>query len=128
VAARVLEVFTDRRTPKVAQLRHEPRVSVVFWSNRLHWQLRVQARAAVLVDGPAVDQAWARLSQGASAADYLAPRAPGTPLSAEPGEVGDGHHLAVLRFEVASLDWLVLRRDGHRRARIDAAGAVWVEA
>lgn len=125
--ARALEIFTDRRTPKVAQLRHEPRVSLVFWSNRLHWQLRVQARAAVLSDGPAVTQAWARLSQGASAADYLAPRAPGTPLSAEPGEAGDGHHLAVLRFEVASLDWLALRRDGHRRARIDAAGAVWVE-
>jgi general stress protein 26 len=127
VAARVLEVFTDRRTPKVAQLRHEPRVSVVFWSNRLHWQLRVQARAEVLVDGPDVARAWGRLSQGASAADYLAPRVPGTPLSVEPGEAGDGHHLAVLRFDVVSLDWLALRREGHRRARIDAAAAVWVE-
>ena len=126
-AARVLEVFTDRRTPKVAQLRTAPRAVVVFWSNRLHWQLRVQARAEVLVDGPAVHQAWARLAQGSSAADYLAPRAPGTPLSVEAGEADDGHHLAVLRFEVVSLDWLALRREGHRRASIDAAGVVWVE-
>lgn len=124
---RVLEVFTDRRTPKVAQLQAAAQAVVVFWSNRLHWQLRVQARAEVLVDGPAVAQAWARLAQGPSAADYLAPRAPGTPLSAEAGETDDGHHLAVLRFEVFSLDWLALRREGHRRARIDAAGAIWVE-
>jgi pyridoxamine 5'-phosphate oxidase len=126
-STRVLEVFTDRRTPKVAQLRAEPKAVLVFWSNRLHWKLRVQARAEVLVDGPDVARAWGRLSQGASAADYLAPRAPGTPLSVEPGEASDGHHLAVLRFDVVSLDWLALRREGHRRARIDAAGAVWVE-
>lgn len=126
-SARVLEVFTDRRAPKVAQLRVAPQAVMVFWSTRLHWQLRVQARAQVEVDGPAVDQAWGRLSRGASAADYLAPRAPGTPLGVDPGEAREGHHLAVLRFEVVSLDWLALRREGHRRARIDAAGAVWVE-
>jgi hypothetical protein len=125
--ARVLEVFTDRRTPKAAQLRAAPRAVVVFWSRRLNWQLRVQARVQVLVEGPAVDQAWARLAQGASAADYLAPRAPGTPLSFEAGEADDDHYLAVLQFEVVGLDWLALRREGHRRARIDAAGAVWVE-
>lgn len=125
--ARVLEVFTDRRTPKVAQLRTVPQAVVVFWSSRLHWQLRVQARAEVLVEGPAVDEAWARLAQGASAADYLAPRTPGTPLAAEAAVDDGGHRLAVLRFDVLSLDWLALRRDGHWRARMDAGGAVWVE-
>lgn len=126
-SARVLEVFTDRRTPKVVQLQTVPQAVVVFWSSRLHWQLRAQARAEVLVDGPTVDEAWARLAQGASAADYLAPRTPGTPLAVDAGESGGRHHLAVLRFEVLSLDWLALRREGHRRARIDTAGALWLE-
>jgi general stress protein 26 len=126
-SARVLEIFTDRRTPKVMQLRHEPRVCVVFWSTRLHWQLRVLATTEVHGDGPLVEQAWSRVGAGPSASDYLAPRAPGTPLAAEEGVAADRHQLAVLRLKVATLDWLALRREGHRRARIDGAGALWIE-
>ena len=43
------------------------------------------------------------------------------------GVAADGHQLAVLRLKVGALDWLVLRRDGHRRVCIDAAGAAWAE-
>ena len=53
-AARVLIVYTDTRTPKVAQLAHDPRAQIVCWSAVLGWQsvnpgtrvLRSLARAA----------------------------------------------------------------------------------
>ena len=32
------------------------------------------------------------------------------------------HHLAVLNFKIRSMDWLVLSREGHQRARITPTG------
>ena len=38
----VLHIYTDSRSPKVAELDAAPQVSLVFWSKRLSWQLRVR--------------------------------------------------------------------------------------
>jgi len=34
------------------------------------------------------------------------------------------HHLAILNFQVTSMDWLALSKDGHRRARLTPFGVV----
>lgn len=125
-AASQLRFFTDRRSPKVAELQTTPAAAFVFWSQRLNWQLRVRVTTQVHVDGPLVDAAWARVGQSAAAGDYLAPRAPGSALHAltdpEPGT----HHLAVVTARIEHIDWLELAREGHRRARLSHDALAWL--
>jgi hypothetical protein len=128
-AARRLVVYTDDRAAKVAQLRRQPVGMVVMWSPVLGWQLRCRVRLALADPGLATSARWARVRLSPSAQDYLAPFAPGTPLPAEaPTHPAVPHeHFAVIEAAVESLDWLELHRDGHRRARFDAAGRRWLQ-
>jgi len=123
-----LQVYTDSRSPKVAELAAHSRTALVFWSTRLSWQLRVQADITVQTAGPEVDAAWARVSQSAAAGDYLSVTAPGAALvhaHTAPDEARHPHHLTVLTAQVLEIDWLELARSGHRRATISADTWVW---
>ena len=123
-----LQIYTDRRSPKVAELAATPEVALAFWSKRLGWQLRVQAIASVQHTGPEVDAVWSRLSQSPAASDYLSACAPGdvwhnTHTSGDsdkaPGHPGP-HQLAIITAQVQCVDWLELARSGHRRALFTA--------
>ena len=113
-------VYTDARSPKVAQLFAQPHAMLVFWSQALNWQLRVLVSVTTHLGGPEVDAAWGRVGQSAAAGDYLSPVAPGSVLPPEPAPSPNAspmHHLAVLNAQVQEIDWLELARTGHRRAR-----------
>jgi pyridoxamine 5'-phosphate oxidase len=123
--ARELLVFTDQRSPKVQELRQAPRATLVFWSPALNWQLRVAVQVHIETAGPAVDRAWARISQSAAAQDYLAAAAPGAALAPGLPPVQQ-HQLAILRAQVLAIDWLELAPSGHRRARFDGNGVTFL--
>ncbi len=115
-----LHIYTDRRSPKVAELLAQPLATLVFWSAELQWQLRIAARFHVLAQGEAVDAAWQQVRHTASAADYLAPAPPGSDLTAHKpaeGKPATPHQLAVLVAQVESMDWLALARSGHQRVK-----------
>lgn len=121
---RTLTCFTDARSPKCGDLQARPQAALVFWSQRLGWQLRVTATAEVDTAGPAVQAAWERVRQSAAASDYLMPSPPGAPLDAAapaPAPASGQHHLAIVRLQVSGIDWLELHRDGHRRGRWDGS-------
>ena len=124
-----LQIYTDNRSLKVAELTANPGVMLAFWSKRLSWQLRVQAVATVQRDGPEVDAVWAKVSQSAAAGDYLSANAPGDVLqhavtASAPAAGGQpAHHLAIITAHVQSIDWLELARSGHRRGMLK--GDVW---
>ena len=118
-ALQSLQFFTDCRSPKIAELIHQPSAMLVFWSKRLNWQLRVRAEIGVQTTGPQVDVVWEQLSQSAAAGDYLSVDAPGDELPVEPvvpSVVKATHYLAILEAKVQEIDWLELSRSGHRRA------------
>lgn len=121
-----LGFFTDRRSPKVDELRAAPMATLVFWSKRLNWQLRVRVGTQVHVDGPRVDAAWARVSQSAAAGDYLAPRAPGSALNGLTVNANETHQLAVVTAQIEHIDWLELASEGHRRARLTHDSLAWL--
>ena len=121
-----LLIYTDSRSPKVAELLAQPMASVLCWSPRLHWQLRLQMRFSVSLNDDEASAAWERVRQSPSASDYLAARAPGQRLAETPEPGLDAPQLAVLRGEVLSMDWLELSRAGHRRAKLDAQRVEWL--
>lgn len=120
-----LVFYTDRRSPKVAELRATPAAALVLWSTRLSWQLRVSATAQVHTEGPGVDAAWARVSVSAAAGDYLSAQAPGAALDDATTAPPAAHHLAVVTLQVVDMDWLELSREGHRRAQLVGSNVRW---
>jgi pyridoxamine 5'-phosphate oxidase len=133
--ARELIVYTDIRTPKVAQLNQDPRAQIVCWSAALGWQLRLSCVIDTESDGLDVTSRWAMLRHTRAAQDYLSPLAPGSVLSASgdateaaPGAVRGTFTL--LRAQVLEMDWLSLDPAGHRRAVFDyrdaAPSARWL--
>jgi len=124
-----LVFFTDQRSRKVADISHCSSAMLVFWSDRLRWQLRARVHVSVQASGPEVDALWQRVSQSASAADYLSPLAPGTPRvnAVGPSEPWvEASHFTVLTAQVTEMDWLELGRAGHRRARVLPDAWTWL--
>ena len=120
-----LTFFTDSRSPKMAELQTQARASLVFWSKRLGWQLRVSVLATVITEGPAVEAAWQRVSQSPAAGDYLSAAPPGAPCAPEEVGVCPQHNLCIVSAQVLSMDWLALAKEGHRRARVSADSVAW---
>ena len=125
-----LRVYSDARSPKCLELVAQPLAQLTFWSKRLNWQLRVSAQATVEFEGDQVNVAWDHLRQSRAAADYLSESPPGQiqssnkHLTKKEEDSQLVHHLAILNFQVTSMDWLVLSKDGHRRARLTPSGIV----
>ena len=126
-----LRIYTNSCSPKVADMTATPGVMLTFWSNRLGWQLRLQATTEVQQTGAEVDDNWARVSQSPAAGDYLSAHTPSDlvhgPGVAEAADAGvaPAHHLAIITANVQSIDWLELARSGHRRAFSQADSWSW---
>ena len=124
--SRTLLIYTDSRSPKATQVAANPIGTLVLWSAELGWQLRLQVALTLQTSGLQVSSRWARLKLTPAAQDYLSPLPPGSPLSMPAPERRSREHFAVLAAQVQSVDWLELHASGHRRARFDAAGGVWL--
>ncbi|ESS14114.1 pyridoxamine 5'-phosphate oxidase [Betaproteobacteria bacterium MOLA814] len=132
--ARTFHLYTDSRSPKVAELNDNPSAALTFWSKRLSWQLRVSAVATVQRSGPEVDAAWAKVRQSRAAGDYVSLLAPGDVLgdTATTAEVlvdpqsPQQHNLAIITLQVVVMDWLELAPSGHRRATLQADAWQWL--
>lgn len=135
--ARCLRIFTDERAAKVAQLMSHPNGTLVMWSPALGWQLRCRVRLTVQSQGLAATSRWALVKLSPAAQDYLSPLPPGAVLAGDsPGAPRPAHaatlpppqpHFAIIEAQVLTIDWLELKRSGHRRALFDDQGARWVQ-
>ena len=123
---RTLLIYTDSRSPKAAQLAAHPLGTLVLWSAELSWQLRLKVALTLQSSGLQVSSRWARLKLTPAAQDYLSPLPPGSPLNVPAPERQSRDHFAVLAAQILSVDWLELHASGHRRARFDSAGAIWL--
>lgn len=122
----VLRLYTDARSPKVAQVQAHPDATLVLWCPALGWQLRLRVRLMLQADGLAVASRWARLKLTRAAQDYLAPAAPGAPLEGRAGVLDERSHFALLEARVQRLDWLELAAPQHRRAVFENGEGRWV--
>jgi pyridoxine/pyridoxamine 5'-phosphate oxidase len=125
-ARQTLKVFTDQRSPKVVQLQANPQAQLVFWCPSRQWQLRARAAVTIDINSDQTAAIWTRIQQTAAAGDYLTAEAPGSLLSDQASLSVDQHALCVLELKIMSLDWLMLSRQGHRRARLEHDTLTWL--
>ncbi len=124
---RELLAFSDRRAPKIAQIRQHPRIALVFYDGAGPVQLRVHGQAKV--DETPDAERWAWLSD-AQRQNYRSLAIPGTPVlnPSEGWATTDRSGLeefAVIRMTVETMDWLWLARAGHRRAQFSWEAGNW---
>jgi pyridoxamine 5'-phosphate oxidase len=137
--AGTLRFHTDVRSPKVAAVGADARVSLLFYDAAAKLQLRCTGHATIATTDALADAAWAA-STPSSRRCYLAQAAPGArvdaPTSGLPAQVegrvptlaeseAGRSNFAVLAVTLARIDWLSLAHDGHRRALFERHGDQW---
>ena len=113
--AATLEMHTDAATPKVAQLRRQPRASLLVWDADAALQIRLDARISIR-SGASAHDVWAKVPDAART--RYGGRVPGTPIPGPDGDEGtaDPERFALLRAYVYRLDVLQLGAARNRRA------------
>lgn len=135
-AVRRLAFYTDKRSPKVAELTADPRVSLIGYDMEAGVQVRIDGLAELYGDDEGADAAWAA-TPARSRISYRSPHAPGAVLSdpvlgdatesaTHPDDPEDGRNAFLrIRIETKRLEWLDLAVSGHRRAAFDWRGDGW---
>ena len=120
-----LTLHTDARSPKVEQLRRDPRAALSFWDPERQVQIRAVGRCERELDADAIAEAWKQVP-ASNRLNYRTALPPGSPVpSADAVDHADGdggEQFALLIFTVDELDWLWLDRGGHKRCRFDLRG------
>ncbi|UXU90069.1 pyridoxamine 5'-phosphate oxidase family protein [Burkholderia sp. S-53] len=126
---RVLSFHTDARSEKVAELRRDPRISIV--ANDLDALVQIRAEGvASICDDEAQRRAIWQSSRPHTLLLYRAPLPPGTavaspdeahvPASQGTAPTVDGYeNFCLIHMTIERIDWLELARTGHRRAVFD---------
>ena len=133
---RLLVCHTDARAQKVQEISNSSEVSWLFYHPKRKVQLRMLGHATLHADDRLADEQWAA-TRIATRLNYCAAEPPGTPVDRPSSGLPDflldkvptlletdrgrkNFMLIACRFD--SMDWLILRALGNRRARFH-----WVE-
>lgn len=127
---RLLVCHSDVRASKWAEILTQPRVSWHLWHPRHRIQLRLYAQATLYHQDDVARAAWQDQSES-SRLNYSAQIAPGTSVD-QLSEAREAHtdyhqlesadteawypHFGVIHTVVEAFDYLLLSREGHRRA------------
>ena len=103
--------FTDLRSAKIEEMRHQPRVSLIGYDPGAGFQIRLEGNATIDTEGPERAAAWTACKSHHTRALFQHPLPSGTaiaaPTQAAPARDGDGErHFAVVVVSVIRIDWL----------------------
>lgn len=132
--AGTVSFVTDIRSPKIAEIGKEPRVSLVGYDMATMVQIRMTGRAEIVADEGERRRMWTAL-KGRTLLLFDAPLSPGTPIDSagKPLSPAAGDHaptepferLALVSVSLSSLEWLDLSAEPHRRILYRRRGGEW---
>jgi pyridoxine/pyridoxamine 5'-phosphate oxidase len=135
-ASRRLVCYTDARSAKAAEIRHEPRLAWLFYDPGAKIQIRAEGTGAIHLGDETARAAWAA-TPAPNRINYRTESPPGTaiasPEAAWPGgrrpttvdaklSAEAEQNFAVIRCTIQRLEWLRLDPAGHRRAAFEWGG------
>lgn len=133
--ARTLAFHTDRRAPKVKELKADPRVTVIGYDMEAGQQVRVQGAAQLHIGDSEAMAAWGGVrldgrmnySGDFSPGQVLDDPRTGAAVISDDPKIGFDKFCRVV-VEVQTIDWLNLAAEGHRRAVHVWTGNRWDSA
>lgn len=133
LSGRVLICHSDARARKVQEISGSAKVSWLFYHPQRKVQLRISGHATLHADDQFAHEQWAA-AKATSRLNYCAVEPPGTPVDKPSSglpvflhrKVPDlfntekgRHNFMTIACRIDSMDWLVLRVLGNRRARFE---------
>jgi hypothetical protein len=130
---RILVCYTDARAPKVQEISSFSKVSWLFYHPKKKVQLRISGPATLHLYDQFADRQWAN-TKITSRLNYCASARPGTPIEKPSSGLPDfllnkaptllesergRKNYMVIAGQIDSMDWLILKVLGNRRARFD---------
>lgn len=132
--AGTVSFVTDIRSQKIAEIRNDPRVSLLGYDNTAMVQIRMSGVAEIVTDANERRGMWTAL-KGRTLVLFDAPLAPGTPIDGagsalHPGDGAQGpeepfERFALVRVRIDTLDWLDLAAEPHQRGLYRRSDAGW---
>lgn len=134
-AAGWVQIHTDRRARKAADLARNPRAALHIYDPAQKIQVRLGGRAVLHLDDAVADAAWAA-SRHFSRECYRVTPGPGAMLDVPGGQAlppsddpeAGRESFAAVRLHLDEIEWLYLAAAGHRRAvftRAAEEGGAW---
>jgi hypothetical protein len=130
---RILVCHTDARADKVQEISNSDKVSWLFYHPKRKVQLRISGHATLHADDQFADEQWAA-TKITSRLNYSTTEPPGTPIDQPSSGLPDfllkkvptlleseksRKNFMAIACRIDSMDWLILRTLGNRRARFD---------
>src|SRR5208282_2362514 len=121
--------FTDLRSAKIYEMRHDPRVSLIGYDADAGFQIRLEGKATIDAEGAEKAAAWAACRSHTRAL-FQHPLPSGTPINtpaeAAPADNANGErHFAVIVVSVIRIGWLDISRPLHLHAVFQRDGCDW---
>lgn len=118
--------YTDRRTKKVAHIKENNTVSLLFYHPKQLLQLKVEGKASIVSDSDELQKYWSGV-QPKSRKDYITVSKPGSPIS-NPDNVeylDDKNYFSIVEIEPSKIEYLKLKRPNHLRVLFSKEEGEW---
>jgi pyridoxamine 5'-phosphate oxidase len=130
---RILVCHSDARADKVQEISNSAKVSWLFYHPKRKVQLRISGLAALHTDNQLADEQWSA-TKLTSRLNYCSVEPPGTPIDKPSSGLPDfllnkvptllesekgRKNFIAIASRIDSMDWLILKVLGNRRARFD---------
>jgi len=131
---RSVTFITDLRSPKIREIRADPRVSLLGFDADAGLQLRMEGHAEIIEGEAERRSAWDNLRPHTHIL-FRTPLAPGTVMKSartigaqgDPGSTGVPHpHFGLVRVVLEKLDWLDLSTEPHSRCAFRHEENKWI--
>jgi pyridoxamine 5'-phosphate oxidase len=130
---RILVCHTDSRATKAQEINHSNKVSWLFYHPKKQVQVRITGHATLHTEDQIANDQWAS-TRITSRLNYCALQPPGTPVERPSAGLPDfllnkvptllesekgRNNFMAIACRIDSIDWLILRIIGNRRARFE---------
>lgn len=108
--------YTDKRSQKVADIKKQKKISILFYHPKKKLQLRMDGEANIISDTVKIEELWKNIS-AASRKDYTTLKAPGEHIKAPEHLEFDAsvNHFCPIEIEPQQIEFLRLGKPHHTR-------------
>ncbi len=121
-----LTIYTDNRTKKVAHIKANSQVSLLFYHPKNLLQLKIEGTAQLVFDEERLKKYWSGV-QLSSRKDYITENSPGTEIK-NPDEISyleDKNYFLMIDIVPKKIEYLKLKRPNHIRAEFVKENEDW---